>query len=100
VSVTFHSNLPKVKRRLEERSDDLAQRTAEGIAEGAASRAPVDQGDLRDSYTAEGGKVYAEWYWALVEFGTVNHGPQPHLMPAAEAAVAKVVHDRNSLGRI
>ena len=85
------NHLPAIAGRL--RSDGAAhvEATAAGIAADAASRAPVDTGELRDSIHSEGSGmgamvVAAAPHSAYVEYGTSRSPAQPYLWPAVEAA--------------
>lgn len=90
VSVKFN-HLPALSQRMREQGAAHVQATAEHIAEDAASRAPVDTGELRDSIHVEGrgmaSVIVADaGHAAYVEYGTSRSPAQPYLHPAVEAA--------------
>lgn len=74
-------------------AEKLLSDAAEGAARDARARAPVDSGALRDGISARTGGMEAAVvstapHAAAVEFGTFRMPPQPHLLPAMEAARA------------
>jgi hypothetical protein len=70
-------------------AEALVERVTVDVAAGAAARAPIDTGNLAQSYTPEvdgingtaGSNVE---YAPYVEYGTFHSGAQPHLVPAAD----------------
>lgn len=91
IEIVFN-RLPALKGQLRGRASQAVRKTAEDIQAGAASTAPVDTGNLRNSIGMEmQDDVNAEVavgaeYGIYVEYGTVHMGAQPYLTPAAEAA--------------
>jgi HK97 gp10 family phage protein len=66
--------------------DQLAQE----IAAVARNLVPVETGNLRDSITAEPGRVYTEVDYApFVEYGTADHDAESFMRPAADEADAE-----------
>lgn len=91
----FNSRLPELAALLHQNAAGLTRKTAEGIRDTAAANAPVDKGELRDSYQVEMVDettviVGSDCDHALpVEYGTSEQPAQPHFIPAAEAARAE-----------
>lgn len=78
-----------------------AQIWLKGVAEDIKSEAkrivPVDTGNLRDSITVRDGIDQNEkligtdvHYARHVEFGTVQHSPQPYLRPALDRIIGDI----------
>ena len=91
VTVRVVSNkLPAAAAKIRAAGPALVQKTAQNIAKGAQSRAPVDTGALRASIQAQGGGMRATvsagvLYAIFVEFGTSRMGAQPFFIPSVEA---------------
>lgn len=65
----------------------VKEQLAQEIAATARSLVPVETGTLRDSITAEPGRVYTDVDYApFVEYGTSVDPAQPFLRPAADEA--------------
>lgn len=94
-SVTLKSRIPEIRAEIKPRVEVAMRRGSELIAVGAASRAPVSTGTLRDSIEAkphkEGMGIYAAWYAHFVEFGTTSAPAHPFLIPALESGRAELV---------
>lgn len=59
--------------------------TAQDVADLARAYVPVDTGRLRDSITAEPGRVYSDVEYAgFVEYGTSDTPAEPYMRPAAD----------------
>lgn len=93
--VTVKSRIPKILADLPTRVDIAAKQTAEMIEQRAKSRVPVGDSPphIRDDIHVErmGRAEYAvvagrtdTFYGHILEFGGVNHSPQPFLVPALE----------------
>lgn len=79
-----------VIRAMPDGAGDVVEKVTQDIAAGAAANAPIDTGALAASYKAEmvgpteGVAGSNMEYSPYVEYGTLNNGPQPHLVPAAD----------------
>ena len=90
MSIKFESQLSQLARQIEERADAAVKETALAIEADARANAPVDQGELANSYTTE----FPSEHSAVVgspsdhsieqEFGTRFQPGKPHFIPAAE----------------
>lgn len=80
----------RVQRRFEDRTAERAEAAVEVVADLARAGAPVETGELRDSIEGSRNRarvVATAPHAAAVEFGTVEHAPNPFLRAAqAEAA--------------
>ena len=91
-SVKYTSRIPAIAAELHPKVQAALHASAEGIADRAKQRAPVETGRLRDAIHVErdGDDVYIlggdseVWYGHLVEYGTRYVPAQPFLVPAAE----------------
>jgi HK97 gp10 family phage protein len=84
-------NFDSILSQLGNGAHDAVMETAFEVEAGAKRDAPVDTGNLRNSYqTEEVGRAQAVVYTVTeyaphVEFGTSRMAAQPHLGPSAEA---------------
>ena len=98
------NNIPKLIAAIEANADDCAQACANGIHDGAQSKAPVLTGRLRAGITVEksGANSYVvsasstaggadREYAAYNEYGTRYMGAQPFMMPGFREAMASDV---------
>lgn len=91
------NNIPFVIKSMPEAAEIMVEKMTVDVAAGATEMAPVDTGALAESYTwdvegLEGTAGTNVEYGPYQEYGTRNHGAQPHLTPAAEGV-------ENSIGQ-
>lgn len=86
----FKDNSKAVLAKFRRAMDKATRDTAREIAKDASELAPVDSGDLEESYTSQkmGDAHYQTGspleYSVYQELGTEKQNAQPHLMPAYE----------------
>lgn len=86
-----------VKKTAVEVKKDATSRVRAGLSGGSASRLPhysrtIGFDILDDGYTAEigpDGSALQGSFGRGIEFGSANHGPIPHMLPAADAQEPK-----------
>jgi HK97 gp10 family phage protein len=95
-------DLEKIAGGVGAKTAQVVRKSAADVEAQAKARAAVDTGNLRNSigsdFTGDGrnSEMYADIgptadYGAHVEFGTHRMGPQPYMMPAADAVTPSFV---------
>lgn len=93
-------DLSKVAADVPRRSSLVVRKSATDVEAHAKARTPVDTGYLKGSigsnHGRDGNLTYSDIgptanYGSYVEFGTHRAGPQPYMMPAADAVTPSFV---------
>ena len=85
------SKLDAIRKRCPERAEAVVQKAAQNIERRAKDNAPVDIGALKGSINVKRSGQFSRTigdgvdYGIYQEYGTVNMGAQPWLIPAVEA---------------
>ena len=104
VRVVFN-NFPAIQAGLRSKAGMVVRKAALDIEARAKTKAPVDTGALRNSIAAQK-HPSKPFSWVVIvgveygiyqEFGTVHHGAQPFLFPAAHEVEPQFLAALNSL---